>query len=169
MRLSKRRKWYSSYIPTCSRHLHAENRSSVQISEPVWQLQQSHQLPLETGQTGYLWHKNTLELNSICAKDLLEYEIRLRKWIRLPLRRMSQASTLKLTPPTNGKMNRLQCLKTPYMKGKRWSLQTCYLSCTTQPSCQTVNYNPGVTTCQLNDTKHSRPKYFVEKPVLVYA
>ena len=95
--------------------------------------------------------------------------IRLRKWIRLPLRRMSQASTLKLTPPTNGKMNRLQCLKKPYMKGKRWSLQICYISCTTQPSCQTVNYNLGVKTCQLNDTKHSRPKYFVEKPVLVYA
>ena len=49
-------------------------------------------------------------------------------------------------------------------------LVSCYISCTAQPSCQSLNYNPGDKTCQLNnDTKYFRPKYFVEKPTFVYA
>ncbi|XP_029185899.2 uncharacterized protein LOC114953719 [Acropora millepora] len=49
-------------------------------------------------------------------------------------------------------------------------LVSCYISCTAQPSCQSLNYNPGDKTCQLNnDTKYFQPKYFVEKPTFVYA
>ncbi|XP_015748430.1 PREDICTED: uncharacterized protein LOC107328208 isoform X1 [Acropora digitifera] len=49
-------------------------------------------------------------------------------------------------------------------------LVSCYISCTAQPSCQSLNYNPGDKTCQLNnDTKYFRPKYFVVKPTFVYA
>ena len=50
------------------------------------------------------------------------------------------------------------------------NLVSCYISCTAQPSCQSLNYDPGDKTCQLNnDTKYFRPKYFVEKPTFVYA
>ena len=49
-------------------------------------------------------------------------------------------------------------------------LVSCYISCTAQPSCQSLNYNADDKTCQLNnDTKYFRPKYFVEKPTFVYA
>ena len=49
-------------------------------------------------------------------------------------------------------------------------LVSCYIFCATQPSCQSLNYNPDEKTCQLNnDTKYFRPKYFVEKPLFVYA
>ena len=49
-------------------------------------------------------------------------------------------------------------------------LVSCYISCSKQPSCQSLNYNLGDKTCQLNnDTKYFQPKYFVEKPTFVYA
>ena len=49
-------------------------------------------------------------------------------------------------------------------------LVTCYMSCTMQPVCQSLNYNLADNTCEFNnDTKHFRPKYFVEKPTYVYA
>ena len=49
-------------------------------------------------------------------------------------------------------------------------LVSCYMSCSTQPSCQSLNYNLADKTCEFNnDTKHFRPKYFVEKPTYVYA
>ena len=49
-------------------------------------------------------------------------------------------------------------------------LVSCYTSCTTQPSCQSLNYTPDDKACQLNnDTKYFRPKYFVENPLFVYA
>ena len=113
MRRSKRPIWYSlsHYIPICSRNLHAENSSPVQISELVWQLRHAHQIQLETCQTGYLWRQNTLQLNSICAKDvLLEHKIRLRKWIRLWFWRISQSlysiSILQLDSGNRDKLTR---------------------------------------------------------------
>ena len=49
-------------------------------------------------------------------------------------------------------------------------LVSCYMVCTTQPACQSLNYNLADKTCELNnDTKYYRPKYFVEKPTFVYA
>ncbi|XP_015760568.1 PREDICTED: uncharacterized protein LOC107339770 [Acropora digitifera] len=49
-------------------------------------------------------------------------------------------------------------------------LVSCYMSCTTQPACQSLNYNLADKTCEFNnDTKYFRPKYFVEKPAYVYA
>ena len=49
-------------------------------------------------------------------------------------------------------------------------LVSCYMSCSTQPACQSLNYNFADKTCEFNnDTKHFRPKYFVEKPTYVYA
>ncbi|XP_067025524.1 uncharacterized protein [Acropora muricata] len=37
-------------------------------------------------------------------------------------------------------------------------------------ACQSLNYNLADKTCEFNnDTKHFRPKYFVEKPTYVYA
>ena len=49
------------------------------------------------------------------------------------------------------------------------SLVSCYMSCTTQPACQSLNYNLADKTCEFNnDTKYFRPKYFVEKPTFVY-
>ena len=49
-------------------------------------------------------------------------------------------------------------------------LASCYMSCTTQPTCQSLNYNLADKTCELNnDTKYFRPKYFVKKPGFVYA
>ena len=48
-------------------------------------------------------------------------------------------------------------------------LVSCYMSCTTQPACQSLNYNLADKTCEFNnDTKYFRPKYFVEKPILEY-
>ena len=48
-------------------------------------------------------------------------------------------------------------------------LASCYMSCTTQPTCQSLNYNLADKTCELNnDTKYFRPKYFVKKPGFVY-
>ena len=39
-----------------------------------------------------------------------------------------------------------------------------------QPACQSSNYNLADKICQFNnDTKHFRPKYFVEKANSVYA
>ena len=49
-------------------------------------------------------------------------------------------------------------------------LVSCYMSCTTQPACQSLIYNLADKTCEFNnDTKYFRPKYFVEKPTFVYA
>ncbi|XP_029201480.2 uncharacterized protein LOC114965923 [Acropora millepora] len=49
-------------------------------------------------------------------------------------------------------------------------LASCYMSCNTQPTCQSLNYNLADKTCELNnDTKYYRPKYFVKKPAFVYA
>ena len=49
-------------------------------------------------------------------------------------------------------------------------LASCYMSCNTQPTCQSLNYNLADKTCELNnDTKYFRPKYFVKKPVFIYA
>ena len=49
-------------------------------------------------------------------------------------------------------------------------LISCYLSCSTQPACQSLNYNLADKTCEFNnDTKYFRPKYFVQKPTFVYA
>ena len=49
-------------------------------------------------------------------------------------------------------------------------LVSCYMSCSTQPTCQSLNYNLADKTCEFNnDTKYYRPKYFVEKPPFVYA
>ena len=48
-------------------------------------------------------------------------------------------------------------------------LVSCYMSCTAQPACQSLNYNLADKTCEFNnDTKYFRPKYFVEKPTFVY-
>ena len=48
-------------------------------------------------------------------------------------------------------------------------LVSCYMSCTTQPVCQSLNYNLADKTCEFNnDTKYFRAKYFVEKPTFVY-
>ena len=49
-------------------------------------------------------------------------------------------------------------------------LVSCYMSCSTQPACQSLNYNLADKTCEFNnDTKYFRSKYFVEKPTYVYA
>ena len=49
-------------------------------------------------------------------------------------------------------------------------LISCYMACSMQPACQSLNYNVADKTCELNnDTKYYRPKYFVEKPTFVYA
>ena len=49
-------------------------------------------------------------------------------------------------------------------------LVACYMSCSTQPACQSLNYNLADKTCEFNnDTKYFLPKYFVEKPTYVYA
>ena len=49
-------------------------------------------------------------------------------------------------------------------------LVSCYMSCTTQAGCQSLNYNLAGQICEINnDTKYYRPKYFVEKPTFVYA
>ncbi|XP_015760564.1 PREDICTED: uncharacterized protein LOC107339768 isoform X2 [Acropora digitifera] len=49
-------------------------------------------------------------------------------------------------------------------------LASCYMSCNTQPTCQSLNYNLADKTCELNnDIKYFRPKYFVKKPAFVYA
>ncbi|XP_074628969.1 uncharacterized protein LOC141886644 [Acropora palmata] len=49
-------------------------------------------------------------------------------------------------------------------------LISCYMACSMQPACQSLNYNLADKTCDLNnDTKYYRPKYFVEKPTFVYA
>ncbi|XP_074610015.1 uncharacterized protein LOC141864170 [Acropora palmata] len=49
-------------------------------------------------------------------------------------------------------------------------LVSCYMSCSMQPACQSLNYNLADKTCEFNnDTKYFRPKYFVEKPTFVYA
>ena len=49
-------------------------------------------------------------------------------------------------------------------------LVSCYMSCSMQPACQSLNYNLADKTCEFNnDTKYFRPKYFVEKPAYVYA
>ena len=49
-------------------------------------------------------------------------------------------------------------------------LVSCYMSCSMQPACQSLNYNLADKTCEFNnDTKYFRPKYFVEKPTHVYA
>ena len=49
-------------------------------------------------------------------------------------------------------------------------LASCYMSCNTQPTCQSLNYNLADKTCELNnDTKYFRPTFFVKKPEFVYA
>ena len=49
-------------------------------------------------------------------------------------------------------------------------LVSCYMSCSMQPACQSLNYNLADKTCEFNnDTKYFRPKYFVEKATYVYA
>ena len=49
-------------------------------------------------------------------------------------------------------------------------LVSCYMSYSTQPACQSLNYNLADKTCEFNnDTKYFRPKYFVGKPTYVYA
>ena len=49
-------------------------------------------------------------------------------------------------------------------------LASCYMSCSMQPACQSLNYNLADKTCEFNnDTKYFRSKYFVEKPTFVYA
>ncbi|XP_074608913.1 uncharacterized protein LOC141863318 [Acropora palmata] len=48
-------------------------------------------------------------------------------------------------------------------------LVSCYMSCATQPACQSLNYNLADKTCEFNnDTKYFKPKHFVEKPTFVY-
>ena len=49
-------------------------------------------------------------------------------------------------------------------------LVSCYMSCSTQPACQSLNYNLADKTCEFNnDTKYFRPNHFVEKSTWVYA
>ena len=49
-------------------------------------------------------------------------------------------------------------------------LASCYMSCNSQPTRQSLNYNLADKTCELNnDTNYFRPKYFVKKPAFVYA
>ena len=49
-------------------------------------------------------------------------------------------------------------------------LATCYIACTIQPACQSLNYDLSDKTCEFNnDTKYYRAKYFVEKATSVYA
>lgn len=49
-------------------------------------------------------------------------------------------------------------------------LATCYMACTTQPDCQSLNYDLADKTCEFNnDTKYYRAKYFVEKATSVYS
>ncbi|XP_015760575.1 PREDICTED: uncharacterized protein LOC107339772 isoform X2 [Acropora digitifera] len=44
------------------------------------------------------------------------------------------------------------------------------MSCTAEPACQSLNYNPVDENCELNnDTKYFRPKYFVKRPAFIYA
>ena len=49
-------------------------------------------------------------------------------------------------------------------------LVSCFMSCTAEPGCQSLNYNPVNENCELNnDTKYFRPKYFVKRPAFIYA
>ena len=49
-------------------------------------------------------------------------------------------------------------------------LVSCFMSCTAEPACQSLNYNPVDYNCELNnDTKYFRPKYFVKRPAFTYA
>lgn len=49
-------------------------------------------------------------------------------------------------------------------------LVSCFMSCTAEAACQSLNYNPVDDNCELNkDTKHFRPKYFVKRPAFIYA
>ena len=49
-------------------------------------------------------------------------------------------------------------------------LVSCFMSCTAEPACQSLNYDPVDENCELNnDTKHFRPKYFVKRPAFIYA
>ena len=49
-------------------------------------------------------------------------------------------------------------------------LVSCYMSCSTQPTCQSLKYNLADKTCEFNnDTKYFRPKYFLGKPTYGYA
>ena len=44
-------------------------------------------------------------------------------------------------------------------------LVSCFMSCTAEPACQSLNYNPVDHTCELNNnTKYFRAKYFVKRP-----
>ena len=48
-------------------------------------------------------------------------------------------------------------------------LVSCYISCTAEPACQSLNYNPVDKTCELNnETKCFQPNYFVKKPGFLY-
>ena len=47
------------------------HKSAVQRCELVWLPRQSHQIQLETDQTGHFWRQNTLGLGSAFAKDVL--------------------------------------------------------------------------------------------------
>ena len=49
-------------------------------------------------------------------------------------------------------------------------LVSCFMSCTAEPACKSLNYNPVDYNCELNnDTKYFRPKYFVKRPAFTYA
>ena len=49
-------------------------------------------------------------------------------------------------------------------------LASCYMSCNTQPTCQSLNYNLADKTCELNnDTKYFLPTFFAKKPEFDYA
>ena len=49
-------------------------------------------------------------------------------------------------------------------------LVSCFMSCSTQPTCQSLDYNLADKTCEFNKyTKYFRPKHFVENPTYLYA
>ena len=60
------------YIPIWTTHLSAYCKTQVHEGEPVWQLEQSRQIQLETGQTGRFWRQNTLVLNLTSAINVLQ-------------------------------------------------------------------------------------------------
>ena len=87
--------WHSvNHIPIYYYHSLGNNSLPLQIREPIWQLGCSHQLQLETDQTGCLWRQNTLELNSTFAKEFLsEHETR---WRKITPRKLDKAKVFEV-------------------------------------------------------------------------
>ena len=72
--------------------------------------------------------------------------------------------------PNDNSLNGFAVLDHVYVSFFADRLVSCYMSCTTQPDCQSLNYNLADKTCEFNnDTKYYRPKHFVEKATFVYA